>query len=260
MGVRDQGFGLNFNQGFGSRFMAAAPQSGAAQNSAWDMLGQKRQQEFTGGQNDANRGLQRYLGDQSNATQMHGIDAQAATARQGNMLQYKASILPANLRQSRFRTLLPYLDQAMSGMGQGLNGGYGGAGQRGEQPEINAAPVLTANQMQQQVNAQRAGNDASMAGRVQQMNAGLAGRGFGSNSPLAQALMANFAGQNMATNTANERETRLSGAQMNSEHVLKAQQAREQQFASRQQEEIERGKAYTGGISSLMSALGAFGQ
>jgi len=260
MNVRDQGFGLNFNQGFGQgRFVAAAQPDMAARQGSWDMLTQGRQNQFTAGQNDANRGLQRYLGDQGNATQRYGIDQQAATSREGNRLQYQASILPANLRQSRFNTLLPYLNQAMGGMGSMFGGGYNGAGQRGQQPLISAAPVLSASQVQQQVNGARANNDAATAGQVQQMNAGLAGRGFGSNSPLAQALMANYAGQNMATNTANERDTRINASQLNADHILKAQMAQEGQFASRQQEEIERGKAYTGGISSLLSALGSFG-
>ncbi len=257
MSIRDSGFGLNYNKGFGSgKTFMAKPQDNSQ---GWDLLTQRRQHEFTGGQNDANRGLQRYLGDQGDATQRYGIDQTAATNREGNRLSYQASILPHNLKQGRFNAVFPLFQNALGGLqgAAGGGGGYSGGGAFGQQPNIDAGPVFSPGQVQQQVNAARSGNDAASAGRTRQMSTQLAGRGFGSGSPLAMALEQNLFGQNLAANAGNERDIRMGATQGNADHVLKAQQAREGQFAARQQEEIERGKSYIGGMSSLLGSFGS---
>jgi len=128
-------------------------------------------------------------------------------------------------------------------------------GQSGPSPEITVGPVWNEQQIQQRVNAQRAANDQAMQSRTSDMQAGLAGRGFGANSPLAMALGQGFQNQNLATNTANERETRLGSAQMNAGHLLQTQQAREGQFASRQAEDIERRKPIWNSYNAILAAL-----
>lgn len=128
-------------------------------------------------------------------------------------------------------------------------------GQSGPSPEITVGGVLNPQQIQQQVNAARAANDMATGSRITDTNRSLAGRGFGAGSPLAAALSTGMQNQNLATNTANEREIRLGGAQMNSGQLLRSQMAREEQFGRRQQEDIERRRPYFQTQASLLAAL-----
>lgn len=254
MSIRNAGFGLNYDQGFGpGKFVRADNSSAlAGQQSAWDALGQHRQNDFQGGQNDANRGLQRYMNDQDNATSRFGTIQNNQTARRGQQLDYDVAMRGLNDKRGQSNRAFGMLGDLM--------GSYGAAPgfAAGTGPAIDAGPVLTPGMVQQQVNAARSGNDAAAAGQARRTNADLAGRGFGANSPLAMALNGNAFARTMATNAADERDTRLGAAQMNASHVLDAQKAREQQYASRQQEAIERQRAYTGGLASLIGALGSF--
>ncbi len=76
-------------------------------------------------------------------------------------------------------------------------------------------PVLSEGQIQQQVNAQRATNDAGAAGQVRRQTQDLAGRGVGANSPLARAIQSQVYGQNLNANTTASTNTRLNAAQLN---------------------------------------------
>lgn len=259
MGIRDTGFGLNYNQGFGKgSFIPAAAPDSASMQSAWNLLGQGRQREYEGQQASQQRGLQQYLGDQSNAAQRYAADQQAATARQGNRLQYSLGMDQMRAQTGKFNTVFNLMKDQLGNFGGGMGaGGYGGAGAVGSQPNISDQPVFTPQQVQQQVNAARSGNDQAAAGAQQRMQQGLAGRGFGAGSPLAAALGQNLYAQNLATNTGNERDTRMGAAQTNAGQVFEAQKAREQQYANRQQEEIERGKTYTGFLGSILGSFGS---
>src|SRR5262245_18522141 len=254
MGIRDTGFGLNYNQGFrGREGVAFMPQSIAGSaNSAWDALGAQRQRDFQGGQADQQRGLERDLAGANLAQQRYATDTAAQTARQGNRLQYQAAIYPEQGKMNRFNQVFPLFSDALGKFGSGgmLQGGYGRAGATGTQPNISAAPVFSPQQIQQQVNAARSGNDQSAAGAQQRMqhrwHHQLAGPVFGTSAPPAPALRQNLYAQNLATNPGNERDIRSGAAQTNAGQVFEAQKARQQQYANRQQEEIERGKTYTG--------------
>jgi len=92
----------------------------------------------------------------------------------------------------------------------------------------------------QQVNAMRAQNDARNATDIRNTTEQIAGRGFTQNSPLMAALTARYNVANTMANTGGERDIRMNAAQMNAEHLLRGQLAQEQQFATRQQEEISR--------------------
>lgn len=160
--------------------------------------------------------------------------------------------LPINAQMSRFNTVLPMLSSQFGNL-QSMMATAGG--QSGPSPEITVGGVLNPQQVQQQVNASRAANDQATQGRIMGMQQNMAGRGFGTNSPLAQALSTGMQNQNLATNTANERETRLNAAQMNAGQVLKSQQAREQSFSNRQNESIERTKPYFSSYNALLASL-----
>jgi hypothetical protein len=166
--------------------------------------------------------------------------------------QARAAELPHQLGQQRFNQIFPMLQNQL---GQAMAGATSPGGSSGQSPEITVGPMWNPQQVQQQVNASRAANDQATGVRMQQAQRRVGASGFGSNSPLAMALQGNLQNQNLATNTANERELRLGAAQKNSDQVFRTQMGREQQFAARQGEDIERRKPYFNQFNSLLSAI-----
>ncbi len=166
-----------------------------------------------------------------------------ATARMGT--------LGERLQQQRFSQLFPLLSGQFSAMGDFDRVG----GQSGQSPNIKVGGVWSGDQVQQQVNATRATNDAGLAAQQQAMQQKMAGRGFGANSPLAQALGTSMQNANLAANTGAEREIRWDAAQGNAAHRLESQVARENQFATRMDEDIRRRQTQMQGYSALLAAL-----
>lgn len=168
--------------------------------------------------------------------------------------QLDASNLPHMLKQQRFDTVFPWLQgqlgSAFSGGGMASAGG-----QSPPSPEITVGGVWNPQQVQQQVNAARAGNDQTTAKRVQSAGQDMASRGFGSSSPLLQALQGQAYAANLGTNTTNEREIRNNAGQQNAQHLLGTQSARENQFASREKADIARRAPYWQTMNSLVGAL-----
>ena len=166
--------------------------------------------------------------------------------------QAQAAELPHKFAQQRFNQIFPLLQ---SQLGQAQAGYQTPGGASGQSPEITVGPMWNPQQIQQQVNASRAANDQATAGRMQGVQRQVGASGFGSNSPLAMALQNNLQNQNLATNTANERETRMKATQENANQIFRTQMGREQQFAARQGEDIERRKPYFSTFNSLLGAL-----
>lgn len=157
--------------------------------------------------------------------------------------------LPLLYQQSRFNTLLPILQQGM-GQFSSMVGGGGGPG-----PRIDTGGVWNPQQVQQQVNASRATTDQTAAARNRQTQASLGGRGFGTRSPLLAALQGQTQNQAMATNAASERQIRWDASQGNAQHRLAGQTAAEDQFASRQREDIERRRTALGSWNALLASI-----
>lgn len=147
------------------------------------------------------------------------------------------------------RQLLPQLMQEYRQFGPGsqqfapvggVNMGMGGPGQR---PEITAGPIWNQQQIDAQVNLQRARNDQATQGAIAKLPEQMSGRGFSTTgSPLMIELQARLQGQNLAANTAAENQFRFDTAGKNAQHLLASQQAREQQYATGQGEDITRRK------------------
>lgn len=261
--------GLNDDRGFNNRgpyFPGGG--GGAGGLDPGSVLAGLNQRAFGRQQNDFQRGV---LGQQLGA-QSSMLDRQLAQQNQESLRQYQAQMagygnqkdiagiqaraaeLPAQLQQGRFDKLFPLLSGQLGQLGS-WQSGYAGAGPQGAQPQIGAGPVYSEGQVQQQVNAQRAANDAGTAGKVRQMQGELAGRGFGSRSPLAMMLQQGYQGQNLQANTANEQQTRWNAASGNAQQLLAAQQAQENQYASRQEEDIKRNQVRLGSMNALLGAL-----
>ncbi len=192
---------------------------------------------------------------QSDAQKAIASERAAADTEQARIAadaaRYAASYAP-NLQQARFQAVFPWMQSQVS---SALSGAERAGGQSGPSPEITVGGVYNPQQIQQQVNAQRGTNDQTAASQVSKQGQSLAGRGFGSNSPLLQALSGQTMANNLATNTSNEREIRWNAAQGNAQHLLGTQTARENQFANRMREDIERRKPYFQMANTLLGSV-----
>lgn len=164
---------------------------------------------------------------------------------------------PARMGQKRFdwwtKNVWPMASGAFGGMAGG--GGSGGAG--GTQPQINSGPLFTQDMMQRQINNGMATNAQQLAGQQNTMNQSLAARGFGTGSPLAQALSTQMGMANNAANATLQRELPQQYAQANADQLFRTQQAQEQQYAARQNEAINRQQIATSTLNALLGALGS---
>lgn len=181
--------------------------------------------------------------------QLFGLGQQGENYRAG--LAAQAQMYPATLQQSRFNTLYPTL---LSQLGGGNPERVGGS-QVGTAPQISAAPVWNNQQIQAQVNNQQGRNDVQTASAKRQIAGKLGGQGYGANSPLQQALGSMQDMQNLTANQDAATNIRWGAAQGNAQQLLAGQQAQEQQFAQRQQEDIERRKNASQYVSSIFAAL-----
>lgn len=156
-----------------------------------------------------------------------------------------------NAKEQRFNTVWGGLSGLLGRTTNPITiGGDSGTG-----PEITVGGVYNPQTVNQQVNATRAKNDRSAATKSRDAVADATGRGFGSQSPLLAALQGQIWGQNVATNTEAERAIRQTAAEQNSQQLLSTQQAREAQYASRQQEQIARAQPYFQTQNALIAAL-----
>lgn len=181
------------------------------------------------------------------------VKAQTEASKYNAGLQANAAMFPARLQQERFNQVFPWLQGQIGGI---LNSGpFTAGGQSGAGPEITASQVLSPQQIQQQVNNMRANVNQGVASQQRQAGNALAGRGLGTNSPLAMALNQGFANQGMASQVSGANQLRLGAAQQNAQQLLQSQVAREQQFANRENAQIERTKPYFQTINSLFGSL-----
>ncbi len=255
--IRNQGFGLNYNKGFGSGGVFFG--GGYDPRTQDAMQGYQRRQTdqqnnaFQGGQLDKQLGFQRERGLADDALRQQGYNNQQRIAQIGA----DASTVGARLQQDRFNQVFPYLRNELGGTGGSGQGGFGyqGQGQVGTQPQISDAPVYNEQQIQQQVNSQRAGNDAAAASQQRNVRQQMSARGYGANSPLAMELGVGIGNRNLQANADAERQLRFDAAGANARQVLGAQTQREAQFANRQQEDIERNKTYQSRYNAVLAAL-----
>jgi hypothetical protein len=258
MSIRDQGFGLNYNRGFGSgNYIPGASMSPVfqAQQGAADALNSRRlaQQQF-----GFQRQLQGDLLGQRERESQRDYDSRlqgyAAQTNQAHIAA-AASRYPHELKQQRWSQVWPWAQNLITSAGGQGEGGYFGGGPVGTVGNISDAPVYSQQRVQEQVNLQRAGNDAQAASRNQQLSRELAGRGYGSRSPLAMALQQANLNQAMGANTAGETQLRFDAARANAEQVLEGQKAREVQRSNLNQEDIARGQQQRTFLTNLLNGI-----
>ena len=194
------------------------------------------------------------FGQQRNALALAGINANSASNVAG--IQAEASKYPATLAQGRFDRVFPFVQQQFGALSSQLGtGGSGGEGTGGFGPTISAQGVYSPEQIQGQANQLRAQNSQQAQSQTRTAARNLAGHGMSSQSPLLQALGAQYQGQAQQASTQGENDLRYQAAQGNATQQLKGQQAQEAQFASRQQEANDRRRIQAQQSSALLAAL-----
>lgn len=210
---------------------------------------------FSGQQNDLQRALQeRMQGNQFNfqGTQA-GLDRAQAKDLQSAALSNQLNIagMPIAFAREKFNSIFPLVSGAIGGMGGGASAGGGGGGQA----QIAPGSVYTPGMIDQSVNSMKAGNAQQSATIQRQNSAANAAGGFGSNSPLLQALNNQAAMGAMQANTGGERDLRLGAATANAKQGLGAAQANNQARIGFGQLENDARRTDVNARTSLLQAL-----
>lgn len=174
-----------------------------------------------------------------------GVNGQRDTRFNDNWIANPDIAAQASMQLRNQKDLLGFkYDQARNMMGQmqssfanTLANLYAGAGPA---PNIGTGPVWDPGQVQRQVNAARAGNDAATSNQIGRMQGSMGARGFGTQSPLAMALQQRMQADNLATNTDAERNIRWDSAKGNAQQLLASQKAAADSWHQYQQEQIAR--------------------
>lgn len=196
---------------------------------------------------------QRRLADDEAARQ-RGFDAQQNQANRSNQLsvaqtQAGAATLPAQLQQDRFRTIFPFLTSQYTDSNERVGG------QNAPLPNITVGGVYSPDQIQQQVNAGRAANDRSTAQSQKGTQDKLLGRGFGTNSPLLQAIQTQQQMAGMQANSELERQLRFDTAGANARQQTSSESLRQQQWAQNEDADIRRRQVANQQSNVLLQAL-----
>lgn len=107
-------------------------------------------------------------------------------------------------------------------------------------PDITTGPIWSDQRVQERVNLTKAQGEQSLASQQQQLAERTGALGYGANSPLYQALMANMQAQNLAGQTAAENSLRWQAAEGNAGHLLKTQQAAVERARAMGDEDVRR--------------------
>lgn len=210
---------------------------------------------FSGQQNELQRALQeRMQGNQFNfqGTQA-GLDRAQAKDLQSAALSNQLSIagMPIAFAREKFNSIFPLVSGAIGGMGGGASAGGGGGGQA----QMAPGSVYTPGMIDQSVNSMKAGN-AQQSATMQRKNASdNAAGGFGSNSPLLQAMNNQAQMGAMQANTSGERDLRLGAATANAKQGLGAAQANNQARIGFEQNAIDARRTDVNARTSLLQAL-----
>jgi hypothetical protein len=150
-------------------------------------------------------------------------------------------------QKQKWGTILPMLQGALSrGPTPGANI---------PTPQITAGPTYSNQQMQQQKNLIGSQAQGDIGTQQRQIAQSTAGRGFGSNSPLQQALSTEAAGMGRAGERQAQTQAGLTMAQQNASQRLASQQAAAQAQLGAAQIGVEAQRPWWQLQSSLIGAL-----
>lgn len=180
----------------------------------------------------------------------------ADTARRGQDVSLQASLAPTNFARERFNTVFPWAQGAIGGLAAGGGDRVGGAPRA--LPGVTTGGVWSDEQVNQQVNSQKAGIQQQAAARQQQAAQQVAGRGFGRKSPLLAGLETSIGNQAMAAGADAERQTRWDAAQGNAQQRTTGETLAQQQWKDYEDSDIRRRQVSGNNTAALLSALSGF--
>lgn len=159
--------------------------------------------------------------------------------------------------QNKFNALLNAIGGNGGNARWSSSGGMRGtAGIGGQGPRIDSGPIYNQGQINETVNREKAANAEGIQNEITRNEGDLSGRGFNmQGSPLSQYFQTSANQRRLATDTDIGYKVPFDLAKDNAQHVLKTQVANEEQFASRQREEIARDQIRSGQRNSLLAAL-----
>ncbi|MFO0849267.1 MAG: hypothetical protein U0871_12035 [Gemmataceae bacterium] len=189
------------------------------------------------------------LADRQHAADRDVAGLQADVSRRGQDLQFQASTAPVNFARDRFNSVFPVIQAQLQANGQ--SGGSAPAAT----PPADLGPVYAPGQVDQQVNAARAGIDQQVATQQRQNAASAAGRGFGAASPLLAALNGNAAARGTAAGADAEREIRFGAAGQEAEQRATAGQQATQRYQAELDAESRRRQIAASVQANLLNAL-----
>ena len=165
-----------------------------------------------------------------------------------------------DFQNAKMNKLLPMLQGAMNGMGNFNTAGVGTnvpAPMAGG-PHIQGGPLWTQQDIQGNLNANRAFVDQSIASQNQKMAGTMAGRGMGStaSSPMIAALQNQNFMAGLGQKADYERQFLPQARQQNAAFGLDSAKARENQFASRNNELLGYGQNLLGDARNRITAQG----
>lgn len=126
-------------------------------------------------------------------------------------------------------------DVKTGGIGFGNGSSVADATAATQLPYISTSGVLTPAQIQQQVNANYARNDAKATSEFNRISQVMAGRGFASNSPISQALQVGLVGQALRASIQGETQIRIDSAKANADTITTRQKNLSDQFLQQEQ-------------------------
>jgi hypothetical protein len=231
----------NLGDGMFGVFDNSGSPAGAGRYAAVDQTALREQQRLSNQTQFARNTTQPFEREQN--------DRERANRLQQAQISANASIVPAQLQQDRFRTVFPFLSNNFNSSQERV----GGANQ--PLPNITVGGVYSPQQTQEQVNAARSQNDRNVAQNQRQSQDQLAGRGFGSNSPLLQAIQAQQQMAGMQANSDQERQLRFDAATANARQQLDSETLRQNQWTQNEDADIRRRQVATSQANALLSAL-----
>jgi hypothetical protein len=127
-------------------------------------------------------------------------------------------------------------------------------------PFISTSGVLTPAQVQAQVNAAYARNDAKTTTDIASLVEDMTGRGFSANSPILAALRVGLTGQSLRSSIEAETKIRFDSAKLNADAVFAGQKAISDQFIAQEGVLIDKDKndvtRAVGILSAVMQMVG----
>lgn len=189
------------------------------------------------------------LADRQNAADRDLAGLQADVSRRGQDLQFQASTAPVNFARERFNSVFPVIQSQLQANSQS------GTAPPAATPPADLGPVYAPGQVDQQVNAARAGLAQQVATQQRQNAASAAGRGFGAASPLLAALDSNAAAKGMAAGADAEREIRFGAAGQEAEQRATAGQQATQRYQAELDAETRRRQVAASVQANLLNAL-----